>query len=297
MHNYQRHVLRVFHYYDFFHHPLSLAEVHRFVSQVQSKGETEEILTQLCHQGVLSHSSNFYCLSGKEVQIERRLASKARNQGLLNKAHKVARVLGRVPFIRAFGISGSLSKDGASKDADIDFFIITATGKVWLVKGILKVYKKLFLRNRHQYLCTNYLVSESALELEEKNLFQATELATLLPLYGNDVLEKFFEANKWVLDFFPNWKHESIQNNEKPNAAKNLLETLLSGKVGSALNQWCLKRFQKHADQKFSANPGSSKLIFENEVSKYFPENAELPILKHMKKVEEAWLAQPVETV
>lgn len=297
MHNYQRHVLRVFHYYDFFHHPLSSAEVHRFTSQTQSQIETDEVLQELCDQGILSHSHNFYCLAGKEAQIEQRLASKARNNGLLKKAHQVANVLRKVPFIRAFGISGSLSKDGASEDADIDFFIITAPGRVWLVKGILKSYKKLFLRNKHQYLCTNYLVSENALELEEKNLFQATELATLLPLYGNDVLNKFYEANKWVHDFFPNWKHKSISAEEKTTGGKKFFEILLSGKIGSVLNSWCLKRFQKHANQKFSANPGSSKLIFENEVSKYFPENAELPILKHMKKVEEAWLAQPVETV
>ena len=91
------------------------------------------------------------------------------------------------------GISGSLSKGYYDDDGDIDFFIITSPKRLWIARTFLILYKKIFLLNSRKYFCVNYFISSNALEIEEKNIFTATELTTLLPMFGNGSFHKFYE--------------------------------------------------------------------------------------------------------
>jgi hypothetical protein len=67
------------------------------------------------------------------------------------------------------------------------------------------MYKRLFLKGSHKHFCVNYFIDEDHLEIEEKNLFTATELATVLPLYGSQQYTKLIKTNRWLKSFFPNY--------------------------------------------------------------------------------------------
>jgi hypothetical protein len=51
----------------------------------------------------------------------------------------------------------------------------------------------------------NYFVDEAQLTIEEKNIYTATEVATLLPLTGAKTFNQFYTANRWVKEFLPNY--------------------------------------------------------------------------------------------
>jgi hypothetical protein len=113
------------------------------------------------------------------------------------------------PFVESVNISGALSKNFIDDDGDIDFFIITAPNKLWIARTLLIAYKKIVLFNSKKYFCVNYFISTNHLEIDEQNKFTATELVTLIPVYGEKAYTNFVTKNKWVETIFPNKPMES----------------------------------------------------------------------------------------
>lgn len=275
------HINCALHYYDYFRHPLTAREIHRAVQTPCRLSDVQHALNQMVHQGDLVCAHGFYAFSHRAENIQKRQQNQHYNDRLFAKARKMQKVVSSVPFVRAFGISGSLSKHGATAISDIDFFIITAPKCVWLVKALLILYKRLFLRNSHKYLCVNYVVSTDALRIREENIFQATEIATLIPLYGHECLHSFFRENQWVQRFFPNFTAPPKQHDGKIPWWKYTAEKLLTGPIGNWANQKALLAFKKHALRKYGPQNRVSKMTFEQEVSKYFPEDMQLKIIKY----------------
>jgi hypothetical protein len=111
--------------------------------------------------------------------------------------------------------SGSLSKGYMDENSDLDFFVVTAPNRLWIARTLLVMYKRIFLFNSHKHFCVNYFVDTKHLEIEEKNLFTATELATLIPLYNDECYAALHASNRWLQDFFPNFRTRSVHGPEK----------------------------------------------------------------------------------
>ena len=111
------------------------------------------------------------------------------------------------------------------KDSDLDFFIVTEPGRLWIARILLVVYKRLFLFNSHKYFCVNYFVDTEHLEIEEKNLFTATELATVIPLYGAEYYKNLYTSNLWLSNFFPN--HTPRSTDQVPEYKKSTFKKII----------------------------------------------------------------------
>jgi hypothetical protein len=165
----------------------------------------------------------------------------------------MARFIGAFPYIRGVFISGSLSKHCMSADSDIDFFIVTEPGRLWLARTLLVFFKKIFLFNSHKYFCVNYFVDAAHLEIEEKNLFTATETVTLLPMYGREQYESFVLANTWAHDFLP---HSPQRPNDgtppqRRGFFKKTAEYLFNGWLGGWLDEQAMRLTVGHWRRKF----------------------------------------------
>ena len=55
---------------------------------------------------------------------------------LLARAEKIAKLFYKFPYVRAVGVSGSVSKNFADENADIDYFIITKANRLMDRKNI-----------------------------------------------------------------------------------------------------------------------------------------------------------------
>jgi hypothetical protein len=164
-----------------------------------------DALSWLSGKGYIFRIENFYSIQNKASLVDRRVAGNERADKLMHLAQRRARTIYSFPFVRAVFASGSFSKNYMDEESDLDFFIITKPNRLWIARTLLVVYKRLFLFNSHKYFCVNYFIDSDHLEIEEKNIFTATELATLIPLCGAHEYHKpLFEQNRWMRSFLPN---------------------------------------------------------------------------------------------
>lgn len=252
----EKSILKVMAYFDIFRYPLTAEEIRSFLDQPCSEIDFKAGLQDLMTAGKIFRLDEFYSLQNDLSLSERRIKGNARAGSLLKIAERVAQRLYRFPYVRAVGVSGSVSKNFADETADIDYFIITKANRLWVARTLLHLFKKIpLVKNRHRHYCMNYFVDEADLVIEEKNIYTATELFTMIPLAGNGSMKKFFEANHWSFIYFPNLSLPEIKKENKPLPwYKQSIEWFFNSRLGDWLEsyffQLTTKRWKKKEDER-----------------------------------------------
>ncbi len=247
-------VMRVLFYFEIFQYPLTAEEVFAFADCPDTA--FEEIagkLREMTETGQLFRFGDYYQTQNHYDWLPRRLEANRRADEFLPLARRMARFIGGFPFVRGVFVSGSLSKHCMSTDSDIDFFLITAPGRLWLARTLLVVFKKIFLFNSHKYFCVNYFVDTQHLKIEEQNIFSATETVTLLPMYGREWFEQFRAANPWAWALYPNFplRDATATPPHQRGFFKKTAEWLLGGRLGNWLDRGAMRLTVGYWKRKF----------------------------------------------
>ncbi|WP_259068663.1 nucleotidyltransferase domain-containing protein [Mucilaginibacter sp. X4EP1] len=223
-------ILATLAYFDMFNYPLTRAEIYLFLKSKHDYELFEDALKCLLDGGSIHQFDKFYTLKNDQYLIVRRNDGNKRAADLIKVAEKVGNLLIRCPFVRGIAISGSLSKNFADEESDVDLFIITEKNRLWVARTIMHCFKKLaFLVHKEHLFCMNYYIDMEGLEIPEKNIYTAIEVGTLIPLQGDVIFEKFYAANVWTREFLPN-KNMRISSAMpvKESWVKRVLENLLN---------------------------------------------------------------------
>ena len=254
-------ILATLTYFDIFDYPLVQTEIFQFLRHSYPQKEFTKALHELCIENWIYKLDEYYSLQDNYSLVIRRKDGNSRAKNMLKTADKIAAFLSRFPFVRGVAVSGSLSKNFADKDSDIDFFIITAKNKLWLARTFMHCFKKFtFLVNKQEWFCMNYYIDEEALQIKEQNLFTATEVATLLPLRGIDSFQQFYVNNKWSRNYLPNHvlRVSYVDELKKP-FLKKLVEFILNNPLGNLLDislmkltshRWMQKKKQRRLNKR-----------------------------------------------
>jgi len=274
-------------YFSLFRYPLTEEEIFDF-SEIKSKDQVKNELDRLVEDKVIFNIDGFYLCENDKSLIKRRLAGNKMAEDINTKADKVSKFISKFPYVEGVGISGSLSKGYYDEDGDIDFFIITAPNRLWIARTFLILYKKLFLLNSKKYFCVNYFISANSLEIDEKNRFTATELVTLMPMYGNGSFHEFYKQNTWVHSFLPNKSISEglvkMNSVEKPSFTR-ITENILDTKLGEKLDQLFLKITYKKWKMKFSdleERQFNVALKSTKNISKHHPLNFQRKVIERL---------------
>ncbi|HWA35000.1 MAG TPA: hypothetical protein VG737_12755, partial [Cyclobacteriaceae bacterium] len=232
-------------YFDIFHYPLTEKEILKFLPSVLT-GSLCESLSALTQQKCIFELNGFYSLRQDPALISRRCAGNSLAEDKMRTAQKFSALIAGFPFVRSVMLSGSISKGYMDASSDIDYFIITEKGRLWLVRTAMALFRRVFLFNSRKYFCTNYFIDCEHLEIEEKNIFTAIETSTLKPMFGRKYVYRFQAANQWYHQFLPNHQHENGLGDESESFIKRVSEKLLSSKVFDSLEQWLRSKFVNH---------------------------------------------------
>ena len=269
--------LKVIIYFSIFKYPLKKEEVFSF-SSAKIIQDIECELRELVAKNIIFKHGDYYSDINDKSLISRRLKGNKMAKEIMPKALKRAKLIMSFPFIESVSISGALSKNYYDSDGDIDFFIITKPKYLWLARTLLIVYKKLFLLNSKKYFCVNYFISSDHLNIAEKNTFTATELMTLIPIYGKYTFDRFLENNLWAKSIYPNKKINKSYLSEvssKPLWSKTV-EFLLNNMIGKRIDLYFKKITLKKWKSKFrDLNKSDFEIAMKstNDVSKHHPQD------------------------
>ncbi len=258
-------ILKVLAYFDLFNYPVSKSEIIFFLDQKNiSVNEITDVINELIERKCIFRHGEFYSIQNNFQVAERRIAGNINAEKLLPVGKKVSKFLYQFPFARGIGISGSLSKNFALENDDIDYFIITKANRLWISRTLMHLLKKFsFISNKQHLYCMNYFIDEHAMEIEERNVFTAMELITLLPVCGNGTMDKFFQSNNWVGTYYPNYKlrTQNIKTFAHDYFLKRTTEFLLNNKFGDWLDNYLMKittkRWQKKEQQQILNSKGN----------------------------------------
>jgi len=191
-------------YHDIFDYPL----------------KKEELKVWNCKKGTKSkikveEKNGFYFVKGREKIIEKRSRREKYSKNKLEIAKKASKLISKIPTVLFVGITGALAMNNASKDSDIDLFIITKKQKLWstrfLVYGLLKVFgyklRKPGVKNEKDKLCLNMWLDETSLAWEKKdrNIYTAHEMVQIKSLLNKQkTFEKLLQFNNWITNYWPN---------------------------------------------------------------------------------------------
>jgi hypothetical protein len=261
-------------YSDIFSYPLTAEEVFlRLPTNHTSVDEVKQTLGTMIEKGIVFRFGDFFTIRNERNLEARRTAGNKRASMAMPRAFKRGRFLSKFPFIRSVMISGSLSKNYMDEDSDVDYFVITSPGRLWIARFFVAAFKRIFLFNSHKRFCVNYYIDDAHLEIEEKNIFTATELVTLVPVAGIDTHSKLIENNRWVLDFFPNQLQESGRPLFKSTNhwLKSLIEAVIEP-IGDSIDnhilRLALRRYRNQYASKFTSVDFNIAFKSRKDVSK-----------------------------
>jgi len=286
----QREILKQVLYYDIFDHPLTREEIFKDHSGNQNE---DQILDDLLERGMIfRHNGHFSVKNDPDLSIRRKVGEENASMAM-PEAIKKGGLIQSFPYVKAVALSGSISKGYMDSFKDVDYFIITKPHRLWLSRILLVFYKRVFLSNSYRYFCLNYFLDENNLEIEEHNRFTATEIDTMIPLTGTELLGKLFDRNEWVSDFYPGFGYREItigENSHKPLIIR-AFEVLTSNFIGNWLDLASMKVtvwYWKVKYRKDSQDLFGRSFKLRRDVAKYHPGNFQHRILdKYRANVKE----------
>ncbi len=250
-------ILRTILYADVFNFALTLDELHHFLiaSVPVSAAQIEQAIGRSARlQSALACVDGLFMRAGREELAALRQTREQASAALWEPAARYGRWIGRMPFVRMVALTGALAVRNAVAHDDIDYVIVTAERRVWLARALTIVIVRL-ARLRGVHLCPNYLLAETALRQDRRDLYMAHEIAQMIPVYGHDLHARMRRENAWVTAHLPNAGdalHRLPTGDEGRGwqLFKRTAERLLGGALGDAFERWererKLRRFAPH---------------------------------------------------
>jgi hypothetical protein len=279
-------IVRTVLYADVFNFPLTVEEIHHFLiydEPVSLEQVRDLVVNSSWLQHTLDSNGVHYAYKGRYELFAIRAAHEQASAHLWPLAVRYGRWLARLPFVRMVGLTGALAMRNASADDDdLDYLLVTTAGRVWLARAFAILLVRLG-RLGGVEICPNFVLAETALEQDKRDLFMAHEVAQMVPLFGNDLYWRMRAANTWVKGHLPNADapyHLEKEQEIEPGwrVLKRSVEILIGGRLGDTLERWEYRRkLVRFAPE--LRTPYSSALLDEHQVKGHFNDHGH-PVLQ-----------------
>ncbi len=185
-------IIEVIAFFDLFDYPLTRQEIWKYAKIRQN---TPIIINNILDRGELNNiaeqRNGFYFLSGRENIIKIRMAKYNYTDKKIKRALRVAKLFKFIPWIKMIAVGNIIGSHNLKKKSDIDFFIITESGRIWITRffcaGLMEL---LGLRpkegDEQDKICLSFFVSEEAMDLKELMLGARKQAGSTAPVATGD---------------------------------------------------------------------------------------------------------------
>lgn len=286
-------ILRSIVYYDLFDYPLTAEEAWRWLypdpalpRELWTQEGVSKELETLVQQKTLGQNGAYFFLAGRESTVDTRTERAVRSTKLWRRAASTARYLELVPGIRMVAVVNTLAIDNVRPESDIDLFIVTSPGMIWMTRFLVTGIVWMLGYRRHGLkiagrICLSFYITTDALDLaslksENVDTHFAFWTSQTVPLLNDGIYEKFRDQNTWVTAMLPNawqwdWKAKLLVPNSGLRSIKQFYEIFFATPIG----QWLvhltrthqIKKMEKNTESK--AKNGTTDVIISEDVLKF----------------------------
>jgi hypothetical protein len=233
-------------YADVFRYPLTASQIQRYLIGLNASRQmvSAALIEGRGLSGVLVNQSQYYCLRGRESNMERRTTREVAATWMWPRAVRYGWAIGRMPFVRMVAVTGALAVNNADPGADLDYMIVTEPDRLWLCRLLIVALVRAVARGG-DVICPNYVLSERALDLPEHNLFTAHEVLQMVPVVGLETYAHLRWLNAWTEQFLPNAHRQTVCLGippAYPQRLRPLAEAALRTPLGGWLERWEMRR-------------------------------------------------------
>ncbi len=271
-------VLSTLAYAAVFRQALPVEQIHFFlVQQKASLAQIKKIVAHFVRQKKLGAHNHHYFLP--------LFPPHRHNQTVLDQKYQLAlratRLLSWIATIQLIGVSGAVAAGSPQKGDDIDLFIITSPGCVWITRLCAVIMLELCgirRKPRDRYvadkICLNFFLDSNHLQLppDDHTLYGAHEVVQMQPLWDEGVVYRnFLNVNSWVSHFLPN-AYSFLQQHAQQRSVSNFMRhsavflISLFEQPARIIQWWYMKKRKMHevitaGVARFHPNKTSSRIL------------------------------------
>ena len=223
-------IIKTLSYSGVFGHPLTFYQItNNLITKKRfHPNKVKKELDKLVQKRIVRKTKKRYVLTGIKVHdVDKRTKI---SKDIIQKNKPIIKILSRIPWIKMIAITGSVANQSAEKNADIDLLFVTEKNRLWISRGfvflILKTLGKLPKDQSKREICPNIFIDERNMAWPKKrrNLYIAQNIISMQPfMWRDDTYFKFLGVNKWVQNYYGNFKFYTGKTNKKMPKKSNFI--------------------------------------------------------------------------
>lgn len=205
-------VLATLAYFELFQVPLTRSELSEQLFFVAP--DEQKIDIYLKESPLIQVKEGYFSIQGDVNFYDRFFEQRNRAQGYWKKVRRYQWLFSLCPFVRLVCVANRLPLGVATENSDVDLFVVTAQGRLFLARLCLTLLTQVLGLRRHGKkvkgrFCLSFYVSEEGLDLrplalEPYDLYLAYWLKTLQPISGDYALYEalMYHHQSWLNRYF-----------------------------------------------------------------------------------------------
>lgn len=211
----QEAVLKTVIFFDLFNYPLTSWEIWQYLSLKINLGVLKEVVDALVSNNKLNQQDGFYFLPGRQeiISIRRERYNFANYK--IKLARKATKFFRWLPSVKLVAVSNLIGHHNLRNESDIDIFIVSSPGRLWLTRFFCTGFMKIMHRRptkecKRNKMCLSFYAATDGLVMESLR-FKPNDpyfdhwFLGLYPIYDKDRFLAYLRfKNPWLKEKFPN---------------------------------------------------------------------------------------------
>jgi len=244
-------------FFDLFDCPLTGFEIWQFLNIKCEYIQVLSALEVLKNEKLIKEKNGYWFMRGRVEIFEVRRDRYNIAIDKFKRAGRTVRIFRYAPWVKMIAVGNIMGANNTHEDGDIDLFIVTSPGKIWLTRFFCASIAQIFgWRPRpgaeKNKICLSFFLSTNVMNLEKyktrpDDIYFHYWLASLCPIYDTGgYYQKLIQENGWIYDYLPNWS--SVVASERRGVHADIssfyfdiIEMFFSG-LEKYVKNWQLKR-------------------------------------------------------